>query len=74
MSFILDNLLFKFWRFLVVVQDFHKSDGNKLLSAGMDHKIKIWDLSGVDDALFECCLLAYGNDACIAQSRSQDEC
>ena len=29
------------------LQDFHCSDGNKLLSAGMDHSIKIWDLAGV---------------------------
>lgn len=31
----------------IAVQDFHASDGNKLLSAGMDHSIKIWNLSGV---------------------------
>ena len=44
------------------MQDFHKCDGNKLLSAGMDHSIKIWDLSGVSYTLFECCSLPYGDD------------
>lgn len=30
----------------VGLQDFHASDGNKLLSAGMDHTIKMWNLQG----------------------------
>ena len=32
----------QFWN----VQDFHGSDGNRLLSAGMDHSVKMWNLAG----------------------------
>ena len=28
------------------MQDFHGSDGNRLLSGGMDHSIKMWNLAG----------------------------
>ena len=36
------------------VQDFHGSDGNRLLSAGMDHSIKMWNLAGAPSPTCHC--------------------